>query len=210
MNLSIDNTIIGLDRVLRTLVNNAASAQRQSPAHACPENALSKAERKHSIGLMRVNHTGEVCAQALYTGQAMTAKLTTIKEQMDHAAEEEIDHLVWCEQRLTELGGRTSHLNPLFFAASFTVGAMAGLISDKLSLGFVAATEDQVCTHITEHLDALPIQDLRSKAILEQMHIDEAEHKQLALNAGGYLFPKSVMKLMTAVSKIMTTSTYKV
>lgn len=210
MNSLIDKGILGFDRMLRTLVNNAATAQRAFPGENLPDNPLSDSERKHSIGLMRINHTGEVCAQALYAGQAATAKLVSTREEMEHAADEEIDHLVWCEQRLQELGGHTSYLNPFFFGASFTIGAMAGLISDKLSLGFVAATEDQVCIHIDKHLAALPVQDERSKSVLDQMHIDEAKHKKMALDAGGYEFPQPVMKLMTAVSKIMTHSTYKV
>lgn len=210
MNSFIDNSIIGIDRMLRTLVNNAASTQRPSPAEAQPDNTLSAEERQHSLGLMRINHTGEVCAQALYAGQALTAKLDTVRDNMEHAADEEIDHLVWCEQRIKELGGHTSYLNPFFFGASFSIGAAAGLISDKLSLGFVAATEDQVCLHLEKHMKALPEKDIRSKAILQQMHIDEAQHKQQALDAGGYRFPPPVMNLMTLVSKVMTTSTYKV
>lgn len=210
MDSIIDKSIINFDKALRTLVRNAASAKRPSPALAQPQAELSSSERQHSIGLMRINHTGEVCAQGLYMGQAMTAKLSSVREQMNHAAEEEIDHLVWCEQRLNELGGHTSYLNPFFFSASFSIGALAGLISDKLSLGFVAATEDQVCIHIEKHLAALPPQDLRSQAVLEQMHKDEAEHKQLALDSGGYQFPQPVMQAMTTISKIMTSSTYRV
>jgi len=159
---------------------------------------------------MRINHTGEVCAQALYAGQATTAKLATVRAEMEHAADEEIDHLVWCEERLYELGSRPSILNPFFYGASFCIGAGAGLISDKLSLGFVAATEDQVCLHLDKHMAALPAQDQRSRAVLSQMHIDEAKHKQMALDSGGYEFPKPVMQVMTLVSKVMTQSTYRI
>jgi ubiquinone biosynthesis monooxygenase Coq7 len=158
---------------------------------------------------MRVNHAGEVCAQALYQGQALTAKLPEVGEQMEHAAAEEIDHLAWCEERIQELGGRTSALNPLWYAMSFGIGAGAGLISDKLSLGFVAATEDQVCAHLQLHLEELPGNDQKSRAIVEQMLEDEARHAQSALDAGGHQFPAPVKKLMTLVSAAMTGSSYR-
>ncbi|EAQ65442.1 hypothetical protein MED121_22262 [Marinomonas sp. MED121] len=206
----IDKGILNLDRALRTLVPNAAKANRLSPAQPIFEHDLSEKDKQHSIGLMRINHTGEVCAQALYSGQALTAKLPSVREEMDEAAAEEIDHLVWCEQRLTELGSHTSLLNPLFFGASFAIGAGAGLISDRLSLGFVAATEEQVCIHIDKHLDSLPTTDEKSKAILQQMRIDEAKHQLAALESGGYVFPQPVMKTMTLISKVMTKSTYRV
>jgi len=205
-----DSAIVQLDRALRTVTPRAASASRSSPADDHVEAALTSEESKHATGLMRINHTGEVCAQALYAGQAATAKLESIREEMEHAASEEIDHLVWCEQRLFDLNSRPSLLNPLFYGASFIIGAGAGLISDKLSLGFVAATEDQVCLHIDKHLAALPEEDHRSKAVLQQMRIDEAQHKEMALQSGGYVFPPAVMNLMTRVSKIMTMSTYRV
>ncbi|REG84324.1 2-polyprenyl-3-methyl-6-methoxy-1,4-benzoquinone monooxygenase [Marinomonas pollencensis] len=206
----LDKAVLQFDRALQTLIPHAASAQRTSPANNLEDTPLNDAERKHSIGLMRINHTGEVCAQALYAGQASTAKLDAVREEMEHAAEEEVDHLVWCEQRLYELGSRPSILNPLFYGASFTIGASAGLISDRLSLGFVAATEDQVCVHLDKHMDALPQQDAKSKAILTQMRLDEAKHKQAALASGGYVFPQPIMAIMTQVSKVMTTSTYRI
>ena len=206
----IDNSILNLDRALRTLVPNAAKANRPSPANAVDEAPMDEQDKRHSIGLMRINHTGEVCAQALYSGQALTAKLPSVREEMDEAAAEEIDHLVWCEQRLHELGSHTSLLNPLFFGASFAIGAGAGLISARLSLGFVAATEEQVCLHIDKHLDSLPHEDEKSKAILNQMRIDEAKHKIAALESGGLVFPETVMKTMTLISKVMTKSTYRV
>lgn len=206
----LDKVVMQFDRALQTLVPNAATANRASPADKFEEAAMSKDERRHAIGLMRINHTGEVCAQALYAGQASTAKLDSVREEMEQAAEEEIDHLVWCEKRLTDLGSHPSLLNPLFYGASFGIGAGAGLISDKLSLGFVAATEDQVCLHLEKHMAALPEQDAKSRAVLNQMHIDEAKHKQMALDSGGYTFPKPVMALMTQISKIMTTSTYRI
>lgn len=206
----LDKAVMQIDRALQTLVPKAAKASRPSPAKQFDEASLNQAERQHTIGLMRINHTGEVCAQALYAGQATTAKLETVREEMEHAADEEIDHLVWCEERLFELGSKPSLLNPFFYGASYCIGAGAGLISDKLSLGFVAATEDQVCLHLDKHMAALPDQEQRSRAVLEQMHIDEAKHKQMALDSGGYEFPQPVMSVMTLVSKIMTHSTYRI
>lgn len=207
---NIDKAVLQFDRALQTLVPKAARAGRPSPARHHEEASLASTERRHSVGLMRINHTGEVCAQALYAGQATTAKLASVRTDMEHAADEEIDHLVWCEERLYELGSQPSILNPMFYGASFCIGAGAGLISDKLSLGFVAATEDQVCVHLDKHMAALPKQDARSRAVLEQMHIDEAKHKQMALDSGGYVFPKPVMRVMTLVSKLMTHSTYRI
>lgn len=206
----LDKTVLQFDRALQTLVPHAATAQRLSPANALEEATLNNAERKHAAGLMRINHTGEVCAQALYAGQASTAKLDSVRADMEHAAEEEIDHLVWCEKRLYDLGSRPSLLNPLFYGASFSIGASAGIISDRLSLGFVAATEDQVCMHLEKHMISLPAQDLKSKAVLVQMHEDEARHKQAALDSGGYAFPKPIMTIMTQLSKVMTSSTYRI
>lgn len=206
----LDKAVLQFDRALQTLVPHAAKANRSSPADKLEEAELDQSERKHSSGLMRINHTGEVCAQALYAGQATTAKLATVRQEMEHAADEEIDHLVWCEQRLYDLGSKPSILNPLFYGASFMIGAGAGLISDKLSLGFVAATEDQVCIHLQKHMATLPIQDAKSKAVLTQMHIDETRHKAMALEAGGYEFPQPIMAIMTQVSKVMTTTTYRI
>ena len=150
---TFDQLIVQADQALRMLASSSPEPARQSPAGKMEERELSDHEKQHAAGLMRVNHAGEVCAQALYQGQALTAKLPEVGAQMEHAAEEEIDHLAWCEERITELGGTTSHLNPIWYAMSFGIGAGAGLISDKLSLGFVAATEDQVCAHLKTHLD---------------------------------------------------------
>lgn len=206
----LDKAVLQFDRALQTLVPHAAKATRPSPAEKLAEADLDQSERKHSSGLMRINHTGEVCAQALYAGQATTAKLATVRQEMEHAADEEIDHLVWCEQRLYDLDSKPSILNPLFYGASFMIGAGAGLISDKLSLGFVAATEEQVCIHLQKHMATLPTQDEKSKSVLSQMHIDEAKHKAMALEAGGYEFPQPIMAIMTQVSKVMTTTTYRI
>src|SRR5690554_6047412 len=206
-----DNLIHQFDTVLRTLVPHAAQASRPSPA--TPEvrdEPMDDEERRHAAGLMRINHTGEVCAQALYQGQGLTAKLPEVREAMEEAAQEEVDHLVWCEDRLKELNSRTSFLNPIFYGLSFGIGAAAGKISDKVSLGFVAATEDQVCKHLTSHMSSLPVQDERSKAVLLQMLEDEAKHATNAINAGGYRFPLPVKLAMSGVSKIMTKSVYKI
>ena len=210
-----DKFIQNADLALRTLIPGAASQQRPSPAQASADIAtshyeLDDNERKHAAGLMRINHTGEVCAQALYQGQALTAKLPEVRESMNEAAAEEIDHLVWCEDRITQLGSHTSVLNPAFYGLSFGIGAIAGAISDKVSLGFVAETERQVCKHLSEHMTSLPTQDSKSKAILLQMLDDEAKHATAALDAGGYKFPLPIRFAMTGLSKIMTKSVYKI
>jgi len=207
----IDKIIVSGDRALRTLVPSAATASRPSPADSktAPEQPLSPAQIKHVGGLMRVNHSGEVCAQALYQGQALTAQLPTVRAEMEQAAIEEVDHLVWCEQRLSQLDSRTSVLNPLLYAASFSLGALAGLAGDRWSLGFVAATEEQVCEHLQQHLTELPDQDEQSRAVLEQMLVDERAHGSHALAAGGEVFPEKVKSAMTAISKLMTASSYR-
>ena len=206
----IDTLICNADVALRTLVPGAASAAQPSPAQDKTCTEFSAPETKHVAGLMRINHTGEVCAQALYQGQALTAKLADVRAEMQQAAREEVDHLVWCEQRLNELGSRTSVLNPLFYAASFTIGAAAGIAGDKWSLGFVAATEDRVCEHLQDHLQQLPAGDDKSRAILERMLEDEEKHGTRALQAGGHKFSTPTKQLMTALSKVMTASTYRI
>jgi ubiquinone biosynthesis monooxygenase Coq7 len=206
----IDKLISSADQALRTMVPSAAAAVKPSPADQEEHYELDFEEQKHIAGLMRINHTGEVCAQALYQGQALTARLPDVREEMEHAAQEEIDHLVWCEERLTQLNSHTSLLNPAFYAASFTLGAAAGLIGDKWSLGFVAATEEQVCKHLEDHLQQLPEEDKKSRAVIEQMLDDEARHGDNALAAGGVDLPSTVKRLMTAMSKVMTTTTYRI
>jgi 3-demethoxyubiquinol 3-hydroxylase len=206
----LDHLIDAADTVLRTLSVDASQAERESPAQNSPEAELPAAQRKHIAGLMRVNHTGEVCAQALYQGQALTADLPEVRERMEQAAREEVDHLVWCEERLQQLGSHTSMLNPAFYGMSFLLGAAAGLIGDKYSLGFVAATEERVADHLRDHLQQLPEDDLRSRKILEQMLADEEQHGELALAAGGKDFPESVKRVMARVSKVMTETTYRI
>lgn len=206
----LDRLLLQADAALRTLVPNSSHAGRPSPAILEPESTLDPAQARHTAGLMRINHTGEVCAQALYQGQALTAKLPEIRESMEQAAEEEVDHLVWCEQRIRELGSQTSLLNPIFYGLSFAIGAGAGAISDKVSLGFVAATEQQVCKHLDDHLQQIPKSDRKSRAILQQMRIDEEEHANNALDAGGYRFPAPVKFGMSLMAKVMTSSTYRI
>jgi ubiquinone biosynthesis monooxygenase Coq7 len=206
----IDKFISQLDHGIRTVLSDAPLPGRKSPAVSIEDQTLNEAERSHALGLMRVNHTGEVCAQALYQGQALTAKLPDVREQMKKAATEEIDHLSWCEDRIKDLGGRTSVFNPIFYAMSFGIGAGAGIVSDKLSLGFVAATEDQVCAHLKTHLDQLPKTDHKSRAVVKEMLADEERHAQAALDAGGYKFPTPVKQAMTLISSVMTKGSYKI
>jgi ubiquinone biosynthesis monooxygenase Coq7 len=205
----LDQLIIGIDRVVRTLADTPGEERRPSPARDLPKSELDDAERRHAAGLMRVNHSGEVCAQALYQGQALTAKLPQVRAEMEHAAEEEIDHLVWCRQRLDDLNSHTSYLNPLWYGLSFALGAGAGLVSDRVSLGFVAATEERVCQHLQTHLEQLPETDRQSRAVVQQMLTDEAKHAQTALAAGGLDFPAPVKTAMSLVAKAMTASSYR-
>lgn len=205
-----DELIAQFDRALRTCTGaTAGQAQRPSPARECAEGELSPEQARHAAGLMRVNHSGEVCAQALYQGQALTARLPAVRAEMEQAAAEEVDHLVWCQERLDALGARTSHLNPLWYGLSFSLGAGAGLVSDRVSLGFVAATEQQVCQHLESHLARLPEEDTPSRAVVTQMLEDEARHADTALAAGGRPFPAPVRGLMTLASRAMTASSYR-
>ena len=206
----IDRLLLQADTALRTLIPNSSHASRPSPAVLDPQGSLDAQQTRHIAGLMRINHSGEVCAQALYQGQALTASLPEVREKMEQAAEEEVDHLVWCEQRIRELGSQPSLLNPLFYGLSFAIGASAGAISDKVSLGFVAATENQVCKHLDNHLQQIPESDRKSRAILEHMRIDEEEHAISALDAGGYRFPAPIKFGMSLMAKVMTRTTYRI
>ena len=171
---------------------------------------LSPQDRTHVAGLMRVNHVGEVCAQALYQSQKLLAKTSETRALLDQAAKEEMDHMAWCEERLKELDSRPSLLNPLWYAGAFGIGLVAGLAGDRWSLGFVAETEKQVERHLDDHLEKLPEADLRSRAIVEQMRIDEIEHGASAMAAGGQELPRPIQTLMAGISKIMTTTAYKI
>ena len=204
----LDSLINSFDRSLRTLAG-LQQAQRPTPA-AAAEVPLSDADRDHAAGLMRVNHAGEICAQALYEGQALVARSAAVREQLQDAAAEEQDHLVWCEQRLAELDSRPSVLDPLFYGASFAMGAATALLGDRISLGFVEATEYQVCQHLDEHLERLPAADQRSREILQQMRIDEERHGAAALAAGGQAFPTPLKGMMGLVAKVMTETTYRI
>jgi ubiquinone biosynthesis monooxygenase Coq7 len=206
----IDRLITEADSMMRTITNRGHAAGRPSPAEGHTDIDLADDERRHVAGLMRVNHTGEVCAQALYQGQALTARLPRVREEMQQAADEEIDHLVWCEERLRELGSQPSVLNPAWYGLSFALGAVAGAIGDDVSLGFVAATEERVCNHLRDHLKQLPDEDRRTRLILQQMLEDEERHGHKALEAGGKDFPGPVKDAMTTVSRVMTGSSYRV
>lgn len=207
---TIDQLLIQFDQALRTCVPGTTEANRESPAANADEIELSNLEKQHAAGLMRINHTGEVCAQALYQGQATTALLGEVRKSMEQAAEEEVDHLAWCEQRLTELDSRPSVLNFLWYALSFGLGAAAGLAGDKWSLGFVAETEHQVCEHLEDHLSKLPKQDNKSRAILEQMIADEKHHEETARQAGGLEPPIAIRQAMNTMSQLMKKTTYHI
>jgi 3-demethoxyubiquinol 3-hydroxylase len=194
-------------RALRA-VAAPATAQRPSPAKSAPSADLDPAQQRHAAGLMRVNHAGEVAAQALYHGQAAFAKSPATRDWLLQAAREEGDHLAWCEQRLQELGSRPSLLGPLWYAGSFAIGAAAAIAGDRLSLGFVAETERQVEQHIDDHLQRLPPQDSRSRAILETMRSDEVAHGRRALDAGGVELPGPAKAAMHATSRVMTFTSY--
>ena len=207
---TIDQLLIQFDQALRTCVPGTTEANRESPAANADEIELSNLEKQHAAGLMRINHTGEVCAQALYQGQATTALLGEVRKSMEQAAAEEVDHLAWCEQRLTELDSRPSVLNFLWYTLSFGLGAAAGLAGDKWSLGFVAETEHQVCEHLEDHLSKLPKQDNKSRAILEQMIADEKHHEETARQAGGLEPPIAIRQAMNAMSQLMKKTTYHI
>jgi 3-demethoxyubiquinol 3-hydroxylase len=203
-----ERLIIGFDQALRTIFGRPLVTERPDPANDLPEADLSDHERDQTARLMRINHTGEVCAQALYQGQALTAKLPQVRQSMERAAQEENDHLEWCESRLKALDNRKSLLNPFWYAGSFLIGAAAGLAGDKWSLGFVAETEHQVEAHLESHLERLPSQDRKSRAVLEQMKADEIHHAKVALEAGGAKLPAPVRLAMKLTSKLMTKSVY--
>lgn len=208
--ISFIDTLIGeVDNALRTLAPpQRRIPTRSSPSEGIQETALSSSDKKHIAGLMKVNHAGEVCAQALYQGQALTAQLKHVKQQMAQAAAEEIDHLAWCEERLAELGSKPSVLNPLWYSGSLLMGALAGLAGDKISLGFVAETEKQVTAHLQKHLQDIPVDDKKTQAILQRMQDDEEYHAAEALKAGGVELPYLIKQAMNAVSKLMTRSSY--
>jgi ubiquinone biosynthesis monooxygenase Coq7 len=206
---TIDQLIVGFDRALRTL-SGTASAARPNPAGAIASDELTPEERRHAAGLMRVNHTGEVCAQALYQAQALVARDPEVKECFAAAAREEEDHLAWTQERLSELGDRTSLANPIWYAGSFAIGLAAGLAGDRSNLGFVVETERQVEEHLSSHIDRLPAGDSRSRAIVAAMRDDEIRHGMAASVAGARELPLPVRALMRATAKLMTFTAYRI
>ncbi len=204
----VDLLIGQLDQGLRTVFGKPEVTERANPANTAEDAELTEKEKQLSARLMRINHAGEVAAQALYQGQAVTARDKAIKQEMQTSAAEEYDHLDWCEKRVQALGSHTSYLNPLWYAGSFAIGALAGAVGDKWSLGFVVETEKQVCEHLTEHLKKLPQNDHKSRAVLQQMDIDEALHAAKAQKAGAAELPTPIKGLMRLTSKIMTRSAY--
>ncbi len=205
----IDRLLIEANHALAT-VFAPAQAARANPASDVAEVELDAIEQRHAAGLMRINHTGEICAQALYMGQAAVARDESTRTQLLHAAQEETDHLAWCAQRLDELDSRPSVFNPLWYAGSHAIGVLAGLRGDGWNLGFVVETERQVEAHLAEHLHTLPAGDARSRAIVEVMKADEARHADNALNAGARTLPMPIPQAMTAVSKLMKLIAYRI
>ena len=206
----VDQIISEIDKGIKFSLDNYQKENRQYPASKIPEDDLSEFDRNNSANLMRVNHSGEVAAQGLYRGQALTARLEGTREKMDHAALEELDHLSWCNKRLEELNDKPSLLNPVWYGLSFGMGAIAGAAGDKWSLGFVHETEEQVVIHLEEHLEKLSNKDKKTIAILEQMRIDEAQHSEEALESGAEILPEGVKKIMSLIAKVMTKSSYYV
>ena len=204
----IDQILMGFDQALGAAFGREITAGRVCPAEGQAESHLNERERRHAAGLMRVDHAGEIAAQALYQGQGLTARSQGVRQSMARAAAEEIDHLAWCEKRLQALNSHTSYLAPVWYTGSFAIGAVAGAVGDKWSLGFVAETERQVVKHLDEHLQQLPRNDNESRAILRQMREDESHHATAALEAGAAELPDVIKGLMTLCSKVMTTTAY--
>lgn len=206
--MSPDQAIIEFDRALRTVLASARS-RRPVPGRNLPDVELDQAQRQHIVGLMRVNHCGEICAQALYQGQALTSRDPVVKEALRGAADEETEHLAWTEQRIAELGGRKSLLNPLLYLGSLSMGLVAGSLGDKWNLGFLAETERQVEAHLDSHLLTLPVADVRSRAIVEQMRLDEIRHAETAIQHGAAELPGVVKVAMKMAAKVMTRAAYR-
>ncbi|MEM8816333.1 MAG: 2-polyprenyl-3-methyl-6-methoxy-1,4-benzoquinone monooxygenase [Pseudomonadota bacterium] len=204
----LDRLLASANNALRTLAAPAGQATRSYPGDAVPDADLSDTERRHAAGLMRVNHAGEVAAQALYQGHATVARDRSVETQMQAAAVEEFDHLAWCEQRLSELGETPSRLSPIWYTGAYSIGAISGLLGDRWSLGFIAETERQVCEHLDSHLDGLPESDERSRAIVRQMRDEEQEHGDNARAAGAAELPPPVRQLMRLTARVMTRSAY--
>jgi ubiquinone biosynthesis monooxygenase Coq7 len=205
----LDQLCLQAEQGLRLWAKVDSPESRPNPGFNHPEPVLSEDQRHHTAALMRVNHTGEVCAQALYFGQALLARRPELRAHLNQAAVEEGDHLRWCEDRVHELGEHTSIFNPAFYTLSVLIGMFAACLGDKISLGFIAATESQVEAHLQSHLDQLPTEDERTRAILIQMQEDEVQHGSNALSAGGEILPDTVQSLMKQIAKLMTSLAYR-
>jgi ubiquinone biosynthesis monooxygenase Coq7 len=205
--LNLDGLIVEFDKGLRTLLAKAPTA-RPYPDAGLDDAALDDAEKKHAAALMRINHTGEICAQALYQGQALTARDPLVQAKLNQAAWEETEHLAWTSKRVDELGSHLSLLNPLWYTGSLALGAVAGVLGDKWNLGFLAETERQVGAHLQSHLDGLPHQDAKSRAVVQQMYVDEVSHADMAVELGGAELPLPVKLAMRGMSVVMTRTVY--
>ena len=204
----LDRLLASANNALRTVATPAGRSARPNPAEHIIDAELDDRQKAHAAGLMRVNHAGEVCAQALYQGHAAVARDKTIEAQIQQAADEEFDHLAWCEERIHELGEDVSRLSPFWYAGAFAIGAASGILGDRWSLGFIAETEKQVCAHLDSHLEALPEEDAKSRAIVEQMRDEEEEHGDHAIEAGAAELPAPVKRLMQLTAKVMTKTAY--
>ena len=204
-----DQWVLRFDKILQS-VNSISTTTRPNPADSVSEAVLNPSERTHAAGLMRVNHVGEVCAQALYQGQAMTAHSSEIQKKLQEAAQEEVDHLTWCQQRLQELNTHPSYLNHFWYGSALLIGLMAGLLGDKVSLGFLAVTERQVEEHLNKHLQRLPLKDKKSRAIVEQMRLEEIEHATTAEQSGAIPLPLIIQWGMQGLAKFMTVVAYRI
>jgi ubiquinone biosynthesis monooxygenase Coq7 len=205
----IDQAIIQFDRALRTLLAEARSV-RPIPGADLPDVPMADDERQRVAALMRVNHCGEICAQALYQGQAMTSRDASVRRELQQASNEETEHLAWTQQRIAELGGRKSLLNPLWYGGSLAIGMLAGTLGERWNLGFLAETERQVEAHLSGHLERLPPEDRKSREIIEQMKADEARHAQTAIGLGAHTLPGPVKGLMKLMSRVMTVTAYRI
>lgn len=203
-----DRFCLGVDQMVRALSHTTKTTGKKSPAHHTEEPILSEQDRKHSAALMRINHAGEICAQALYHGQGVVTRNADVQDKMQHAALEEGDHLAWCQERLVQLGSHASYLNSIWYAGSFCIGVIAGMAGDRYSLGFVAETERQVIKHLDKHLSLLPADDHKSREILRQMEMDEAKHRDDAIHYGAAELPMPVKAVMSLTSKVMVNTAY--
>ena len=206
----VDRLLSGANNLLRTVAAPAGAAARPYPAASVTDDTLGDAARKHAAGLMRVNHAGEIAAQGLYQGHSLTARDPQVEEQVQHAAQEEFDHLAWCEQRLKELDASPSRLSLAWYAGAFAIGAASGIFGDRWSLGFIAETEKQVVEHLEDHFEKLPAEDARSRAVITQMRLEEQEHGDNARAAGAAELPWPIRRLMKLSSRVMTGTAYRV